>query len=70
MVTLDECDVLLLPSLSEGMPTVVLEAMARGLKIIGTDVGAMSELQEDLISHGNTRRLTDAIRFVRKIKVA
>ena len=66
MATLDECDVLLLPSLSEGMPTVVLEAMARGLKVIGTDVGAMSELQEELISHGNTRCLTDVIRLCKK----
>ena len=70
MVTLDECDVLLLPSLSEGMPTVVLEAMARGLKIIGTDVGAMSELQEDLISHGILGASQMQFVCVRKIKVA
>ena len=44
MATLDECDVLLLPSLSEGMPTVILEAMARGLKVIAADVGANSTL--------------------------
>lgn len=41
---LDQMDVLLLPSLSEGMPTVVLEAMARSCAIIATDVGAVSEL--------------------------
>ena len=50
MATLDECDVLLLPSLSEGMPTVVLEAMARGLQIIGSDVGAMNVLEDELIA--------------------
>lgn len=41
---LDQMDVLLLPSLSEGMPTVILEAMARSCAVIATDVGAVSEL--------------------------
>ena len=41
---LDQMDVLILPSLSEGMPTVILEAMARSCAIIATDVGAVSEL--------------------------
>jgi glycosyltransferase involved in cell wall biosynthesis len=35
------CDVLLVPSHSEGMPTVILEAMANGLAIIASDVGAV-----------------------------
>jgi glycosyltransferase involved in cell wall biosynthesis len=39
-----EADVLVCPSWSEGMPTVVLEAMASGLAIVATDVGAMAEL--------------------------
>lgn len=39
---LDACDCLVCPSHSEGMPTVILEAMARGLAVIGTDVGAVS----------------------------
>lgn len=38
---LDICDVLILPSYSEGMPNVILEAMSRGLAIIATDVGAI-----------------------------
>ena len=37
-------DVLVVPSLSEGMPTVILEAMARGKAVIATDVGAVSDL--------------------------
>ena len=36
----DRNDVLLCPSISEGMPNVIMEAMARGLAIIATDVGA------------------------------
>lgn len=39
---LDGCDILVCPSYSEGMPNVILEAMARGLAIIATDVGAVN----------------------------
>jgi len=39
-----KCDVLVLPSLSEGMPTVILEAMAQGLSVLATNVGAVSQL--------------------------
>lgn len=58
----DSCDVLLLPSLSEGMPTVVLEAKARGLGVIATDVGAMSELGEHLLQTNDTEQLAQSIR--------
>ena len=64
MKIVDSCDVLLLPSLSEGMPTVVLEAKARGLQVIGTDVGAMSELQDDLLPPGDAKNLASAIREI------
>lgn len=40
-------DVLILPTLFEGMPTVILEAMARKLPIITTDVGATKELVDE-----------------------
>lgn len=39
-----ECDVLVVPSHSEGMPNVILEGMACGLAIAATDVGAVSML--------------------------
>ncbi len=39
-----DCDALVLPTRFEGMPTVVLEAMARAKPIIVSDVGASAEL--------------------------
>lgn len=41
---IDAADALICPSHSEGMPTVILEAMARGLAVIATDVGATREI--------------------------
>jgi glycosyltransferase involved in cell wall biosynthesis len=57
--------VFVLPTLFEGMPTVVLEAMARGLPIIVTDVGATKELVDDsngmIIPSRDPRALADAL---------
>jgi len=44
---LDEMQVLVCPSYAEGMPNVILEAMARKLAIITTNVGANSLLVND-----------------------
>jgi len=38
------CDVFVFPTLFEGMPTVVLEAMSYGMPVIVSDVGATAEL--------------------------
>jgi glycosyltransferase involved in cell wall biosynthesis len=46
---IDAADCLICPSHSEGMPTVILEAMARGLAVIATDVGATREIVNDNI---------------------
>ncbi len=45
-------DVFILPSvpLSEGAPTVILEAMLMGLAVVATDVGAVSEVVEDSVT--------------------
>lgn len=43
-------DILVLPSLSEGLPSAVLEAMANSLPVVATNVGGLPELVE----HGVT----------------
>ena len=42
-----QADVLALPSLTEGMPNVVLEAFAAGVPVVGTAVGGVPELVRD-----------------------
>lgn len=41
------CDVLVQPSLTEGMPNAVLEAMARGRPVVASGVGGLLELVKD-----------------------
>jgi glycosyltransferase involved in cell wall biosynthesis len=41
---LDRSDVFVLPSLTEGLPRALVEAMARGLPALGSDVGGIPEL--------------------------
>ncbi len=58
---LQQSDILVSPSWSEGMPTVILEAMASGCAIIASDVGAVSEEVDAsngwLIEAGNKKQL-------------
>lgn len=63
---LRESDILLCPSWSEGMPTVILEAMASGCAILASDVGAVSEqIGEEngwLIPPGKVKPLENALK--------
>lgn len=61
-------DVLLCPSFSEGLPTVILESMALGLPVIATDVGAVDEVVKNningrLISSGNKEEFLEALKY-------
>lgn len=58
-------DFLVVPSYTEGMPTVILEAMSSGCAVIASDVGAVNELVSEkngiLITPGDTTSLYKAM---------
>lgn len=54
-------DIFLLPTLFEGMPTVVLEAMSSGLPCIVSDVGGVPELIDENTGYLIERNSSDAV---------
>ena len=62
---LRSADVLVCPSHSEGMPTVILEAMASGLAVLATRVGAVDAMVDGtcgwLLEPGDSDELTAAL---------
>jgi len=60
---LDAHDLFVLPSVTEGMPRAMLEAMARGLPCIGTEVGGIPELLPAyaLVPHSDVAALAERI---------
>jgi teichuronic acid biosynthesis glycosyltransferase TuaC len=62
---LGACDLLCLPSRSEGCPNVVVEALASGRPVIATQVGGIPELVDDhsgiLVPFGDSSKLSSAI---------
>lgn len=62
-------DVLVMPSLHEGLPYTLLEGMYLKVPIIATDVGGLKEILDDridalLVEAGNDKALSRAIRYL------
>jgi glycosyltransferase involved in cell wall biosynthesis len=63
---MNACDLFVLPSIEEGSPTVITEAMACGKPTVASDVGGVSDLIGDekqgiLVSPGSPSELSEAI---------
>ncbi|HVA31698.1 MAG TPA: glycosyltransferase family 4 protein [Gaiellaceae bacterium] len=63
---LDRATVLVLPSFSEGLPRVAMEAFARGRAVVGARAGGIPDIVEDgtsglLVPSGNVAALADAL---------
>ena len=63
---LDNADLFVLPSRTEGLPRAMVEAMARSLPCVGTAVGGIPELlsPEDLVPAGDAEALARKIQEV------
>ena len=61
---LDNIDIYLQPSLKEGLPRALVEAMSRGCPALGTRLAGIPELldDEDLIQPGNSDELRELLR--------
>jgi len=63
---MNQCDIFVRPSLTEGMPLTILEAMACGLPVIASKIPGSSEVVKDgetgiLVEVGNVEQLGNAI---------
>ena len=65
----DECDILIIPSLTEGTPKIIPEAMARGLPIIATNAGGLPYMIKDgeagiIVESANSREIGESIKYI------
>ncbi len=61
-----QADIFIMPSLQEGFPRVIIEAMAMGIPYIASDVGAVREIspkiaQEFIVERGNVEKFAEKI---------
>jgi len=63
---LDESHLFIIPSFTEGLPRALIEAMARGLPAIGSDVGGIKELlpKEYRVPPNNSEALAEKIKMI------
>jgi len=62
----DACDIFVLPSFDEGVPVVLMEAMAKEIPVVTTRITGVPELVEDgvsgvLVNPGNAEELANAV---------
>jgi len=63
------CDIFVLPSYEEGMPMVLLEALASGKPLVGSDIGGIAMQVEDssngyLVTPGDEKMIAEHIRLL------
>ena len=64
---LTNADIFILPSLAEGLPVSIMEAMASGVMVIASDIAGISEIIEDGVT-GRLVRATDIRQLADKLQ--